>query len=1470
MKRTFGKILSAMLGVALLFQTAGAGSLPVWAAAPFSITGLQVEQLENPLGIDQVQPRFSWKMESDQRGIRQAYYQVRVSTDPQQLVSGRRLVWNSEKTAASQSVDILYDGVALESATRYYWNVTVWDENGTAVTSETAWFETGLLSDSDWAAQWIQLDTEALEAAGPHPTSYTIDLDLQILQDNIGIVFAAKDTSDFLMWQLNTHQHGSLYLRPHIWTAGVGSCIGEVEIPTGVVPQSQYNAPHHLTIAVSGSTIVTSLDGIQVDSRTSDRAAYGRIGFRMYQGDPDQEQGAVDNVVVKDGSGQVLFSEDFTDASNPNFSVGQVENGWLRIQNCLGLQRTENDAAPLYRKNFSVSGEVTAARLYATALGLYQARINGQTVGEDLFPPGWTAYEKAQQRNYLMYQTYDVTDLLQSGDNCIGFITGHGWYSGKLFWSGPDNFGTGSKLLAQLVITYADGSTETVGTDGSWHISANGPILSDDFQDGETYDANREKAGWSTASYREDSSWGAPKITSYDGELEAMVGPTVREIQEFTPLSVTQVNPGVWIVNLGQNIAGYARISMTQPAGTKIRLRFGEMLNQDGTLYTENLRSAKATDYYTFRGEADGETWQPIFTFHGFQYVEVTGLQGELTADMITGIAVSSLQETTGSYETSNEKVNQLFSNIVWGQRDNYISVPTDCPQRDERLGYTGDGQVFIRTGSMLHDVCSFARKFMEDILANQRSDGSVADWNPDYITPGDGYSGTYGNSGWGDAICIIPWTVYTAYGDTEILEMSYEGMKKWLAYYQNQDSDRDCIVSVGWYGDWLNTENTEMRVLSTGFWAYDCLLTSKIAAVLGYTQDAAAYYQKYQDISAAFVRQFVGADGTVDNGSQTSQLVALKFQLVEDAALAQKVADKLVENIVARDYHLSTGFLGVAYLCPMLSQYGYSHVAYKLLLQETYPSWLYSVNAGATTIWERWNSYNSETQQFGDVSMNSFNHYSLGSIGEWMFAYSGGIQYDETAPGYQHFVIAPEPGSGLDYVNCTFDSVYGTIVSNWSYVDATTLQMEVTVPANTTATVSVPTVDADSVTESGQRAGAAEGVTFIAYDNGRAIYEVGAGVYLFQSTVEQRQVLVSIADGSSLGSKVTWNGVTYGLPVNLTVPVGTEMTLTAAPLNEMNGRFLSFAGDVAAYEPTVTFTADGCKNILVNTVAQDNAMENLALGGAVTASSSYTTGDGTWLDSNLTDGICTGAGGYTSDAFGGADLGNHPVTLTVDLGAAKTFDAITLYPRRVTLTAGTMSASFPADFTLAISQNGTDWQTVSAQTEQTALPGEARTYGIETVTARYVRLSVTVLGERPMDDGSYRLQLAELAVYHRAAAVQVLADAIGTAHLTRDNAADLLSQASYTQALYAGLSKESQAAVTGMDAVARQAEEARALLAAALPGDMNGDGNLSVTDVVLLRKAILGGSYDPVGDLNGDGALSVTDVVLLRKEILK
>ncbi len=1345
LKGTGKKIASLILLAMFTVQPfSDAAAIAETTEGSLSVKKLQVDYTENPIGTDNLCPKFSWQLSSGQTDVMQKSYRIGVSSSKDNLDSGKFDVWDSGEIQSDKSSDISYEGSALESMTRYYWSVAVTDNKGeNAVSTEEAYWETGLLQQSDWTAEWIRCEDSN------EPDNYTIDFDMTIVSENAGFVFAAYDTSNCLMWQFGTKEHGSFYLRPHVWSGGQASVIDEVPISEAVVPLSRaLNTKHHVTIAVEKDKIFTYLNGTLIDEREYGAAKFGKIGFRQFKGGTSNEQAVYDNIVVKSDTGKILFSEDFQSGSNASFGAGTVSGGALSISDAFVLQTSQDKgSAPMYRKAFTAEKQIKSARLYASALGLYEIEINGSKVGDDFFNPGWTAYELNQDdNNYVMYQTFDVTDYLKIGENVIGAVTGHGWYSGKLFVTGNNRYGAASKFLCQLQIEYTDGSTAVVVTDKSWQTTASGPIISDDFQLGESYDAQKEMSGWSTAEFAPDESWISATEYAYDGDIIAQVGPTVKAIQEFSPISINKLSNGAYIVDIGQNIAGFARLNnVVGSAGTQVKLRFGEMLNDDGTLYTDNLRSAKSTDYYTLKGDQNGETWQPRFTFHGFRYVEITNYPGELTVDSVTCVALSSLQERTGTFETSNELVNQLQSNITWGQRDNFISVPTDCPQRDERLGYTGDGQVFIRTAALNMNVNRFFEKYMADVSSNQRSDGAIADWTPNYV-PNDSmwsWSGTFGTSGWGDAVVIIPWSIYAAYGNTGIIKDNYEAMQKWVARYQKMGGSR-LIVDSCTYGDWLSVNaETPTDVISTGYFAYCADLMSKMAEAIGKTEDASAYRQLFLDVRDAFNREFVDSEAHVKGRTQTSYLLALKFDLLKTQSDREKAAKYLVDDIRSRDWHLSTGFLGVSYLCPMLSEMGYSDVAYKLLLQEDYPSWLYSVNNGATTIWERWNSY-TEEDGFGDVGMNSFNHYSLGSVGEWFYNYVAGINYDEENPGYKHFTIAPNVSSSLKYVNCSYETVYGTIVSNWTYDKATgNTVIETAIPANTTATVSVPADSADKITING--ANTADGVRFAEYKDGKAIYEVGSGSYTFKS-VYTEDVTVSV-ESSQFAYVSVNSGEPQELPIDIKCKPGEQITLEPTVINDIDYSFKEWSGDVSSELEMLTITPE--EDISVNLDVDVIAAENLAYGKTVTSNSYITNDSAGWNIRNLTDGKLTStdaSAGYTSNSSKSPSV---DYWVQIDLGENTLFDCIRLYPRTNALASDGTTCSFPKDFSVEVKKSGkSDYTTVAQYKDYTAPYKKPAVIDLqELVSARYIRLHVTRVGAPPTGE-DYYLQLAEMGVY--------------------------------------------------------------------------------------------------------------------------
>jgi alpha-L-rhamnosidase len=746
-----------------------------------------------------------------------------------------------------------------------------------------------------------------------------------------------------------------------------------------------------------------------------------------------------------------------------------------------------SSTVPYLRKSFKLESPVQRAVLYATAFGLYEVHINGQRVGDHVLAPDWTDYRKR-----VRYQAYDVTALLQAGDNAIGALLAKGWFSGHIGNGGYEFFGKTPVFLAQLEVTYANGHTEKIVTDGTWK-SHDSPILSSDFMLGEDYDSRLEIKGWDQAGL-DESRWDPVAIRDEaPRQLEAQVMEPVRQLLELKPKTLAEPKPGCWVYDLGQNMVGVVRLQVSAPAGTRVTLRHAEMLNPDGTLYTKNLRGAPSIDHYICHGDGV-EIWQPRFTFHGFRYVEISGLASRPDTNAVTGIVIGSDTPQTGEFACSDARINQLQSNIQWGRRGNYISVPTDCPQRDERLGWMGDAEVFIRTATYNADVAAFFTKWLVDVDDGQTPAGSFSDVSPN---TGDGN----GVPAWGDAGVICPWTIYEVYGDKRILEQHLPAMTRWVNYLQQhsvnliREKDRGND-----YGDWLSIgADTPKDLIGTAFFAYSTHLLAKSYRALGRVEEADKYEQLFEDIKAAFNKRYVAADGRIEGNTQCVYAMALKFELLPDA-LRPKAAQYLADDIQAKGNHLSTGFVGVSYLLPVLTQAGMADAAYKLLLQDTFPSWLFSVKHGATTIWERWDGWTPE-KGFQDPGMNSFNHYSLGSCGEYLFGGIGGIR--PASPGYKTILIRPVIRDGLTWARTSYDSIHGLITTAWKH-DGNRVELEVGVPANTTATVCVPAKNVAGITESGKPVDQAEGVKFLRQENGAVEFEVGSGTYKF--VAENRQ----------------------------------------------------------------------------------------------------------------------------------------------------------------------------------------------------------------------------------------------------------------------------------------------------------------------------------------------------------------------------
>jgi alpha-L-rhamnosidase len=755
--------------------------------------------------------------------------------------------------------------------------------------------------------------------------------------------------------------------------------------------------------------------------------------------------------------------------------------------------------APHFRKEFPVEKSIASARVYVTSHGFYELHLNGKKVGDQVLTPGWTSYGKR-----LQYQVFDVTGMLLKGNNAIGAVLGDGWYRGTLAWG--DNWAIYGKklgLLLQLKITFTDGSESLVVSDETWKASNDGAIRMDDIYNGETYDATKKLTGWDLSGYN-DKNWQSLKTGNYsNSNLIASEGSPIRKIQEIKPVKIFHTPKGKLIVDMGQNMVGWLRLKVTGNKGTVVTLRHAEVMDKYGEFYTTNLRAAKAQLTYTLAGTGE-EIYEPRFTFMGFRFVEVTGFPGELTTDNLTGVVVHSDMTVTGSYESSNPLLNQLQHNIQWGQKGNFVDIPTDCPQRDERLGWTGDAQAFCRTAAYNMDVSSFFTKWLKDVAADQRPAGEIPFVIPDVLDK-QGSTTAPTSAGWGDVSVIAPWTMYLVYADKRILETQYPSMKAWVEYIRKKAGDSYNWKSGSVFGDWLfyhppvNNHSepdgfTEHDFIATAFYAYSSGILAAAAKELGKTEDEKFYNDLFKRIKEVFINEYVTNAGRVGTNSQTSYVLALMFNLLPDN-LREKSVRFLVDDIKSRRNHLSTGFLGTPYLCHVLSDNGYTDVAYDLLLQESYPSWLYPVKMGATTIWERWDGQKTDST-FQDPGMNSFNHYAYGAIGDWMYRVSAGIE--TKGPGYKHIIIQPHPGKKLTYSKATFESSYGTIASGWERKDGK-LIVKVRIPANTTASIILPATSADKITEGGKILSQNLYLNDIKASDNKLTMQTGSGEFTFE-----------------------------------------------------------------------------------------------------------------------------------------------------------------------------------------------------------------------------------------------------------------------------------------------------------------------------------------------------------------------------------
>jgi len=966
-------------------------------SAALSPAELRCEYTVNPMAIDEVQPRLTWRVESSGRGQKQTAYRILVASSAGLLKSTTGDLWDSGKVSSGETVNIAYNGTPLTSRQQCFWKVCVWDKGGEARWSDPASWSMGLLQPEHWKAAYISF----------------------------------RDTTP--VWK----DTNSLFLPP----------------------------------------------------------------------------------------------------------------------------------ARQYRKEFTAAKTVKRATIYSTALGIYELYVNGRRVGDARFAPGWTDYH---QRAY--YNTYDVTALVKRGENALGAWVADGWYSGYIGFGlltgigtkkiGRNTYGKTPALMAQLELEYTDGSRETIATDKSWKVTGDGPVSEGDFLMGERYDARKEMLGWAEPGF-DATKWEAAILASDNGSvpatfyeyangekpgdpvavksrpvdlgfrrparLEAFPGLPVRPIEEIIPVAITSATNGVYIFDLGQNFAGVVRLKVKGPAGATIQLRYGEMLYPDGRLMNDNLRKARSIDYYILRGDKGGEEWTPRFTFHGFQYVEVTGYPGQPDKGAITGIVLHSDTPLTSGLECSDPMANRLFKNVVWTQRANFLDLPTDCPQRDERFGWTGDAQIYVHCATLNADVAAFYTKWLRELMESQRPSGVFPSYAPYPFQTGWDFG-----TAWCDAGVICPWTIWQAYGDTRIIERCWPNMVKFMDWRKSTSVNCLGIVHGNDWGDWLSFGgNTPLDYLDTVYFAYCANLMSQMAAALGQTNEAAAYSELFHRVKSAFNEKYVHADGTLAVNTQTAYALALYMDLLP-ADLRVKsgkiLAEKLRAGETEENSGMTTGFLGTRPLLPVLTSVGENDLAVKHFQSRKFPSWGYEVAQGATTIWEHWDSY-TKAHGFGGMdgtqnsTMNSFAHYSFGAVCEWMINDLAGIQ--SGGPGYDKIIIHPHPPASrsnhppkpdhpanlemtgtnigtepIHWVKAHYNSIRGRIESDWS-LKGGRFKSDITIPPNTTATVFLPADDTNRITVNGCPIAESRDVKLLGRDQGCAILAVESGNYCFQSALQ-------------------------------------------------------------------------------------------------------------------------------------------------------------------------------------------------------------------------------------------------------------------------------------------------------------------------------------------------------------------------------
>jgi alpha-L-rhamnosidase len=1071
---------------------------------------LECESLFTPLGMDTKEPLLSWKIQDSRSGAAQTAYQIQVASTAEILAKDEGDVWDSGRVKSDNSRAVTYRGPALEPSKRYYWRVVIWDQNGKiSAPSAPSWWETGLLDQENWKAKWIGYEEPELHHVQESGAVWITNADTEAPKETA----KTKHEFRFHFELVKPVRRGVLYVTGQdsagAWINGKQVLQTEPLPPWRQMPWKTYTIRDISKVLQVGQNLLAveivrySTDGGRGASNASQtpmsavlyvEAADGTV--ELFKSGPEGWRAALD-------AGGNWQTPEFNDAPwkqairyvppDSNFETAELGNPW------------PTGPVKSLRRAFEVTKPVASARIYATALGAYKLLINGRTVGDEILAPGWTDF-----RQRVAYQTYDVTADVGAGKNAIAALLAPGWYSTPLQWFRQGyNYGkTPPALRAQVRIEYKDGSVDWILTDGKWKADIS-PILSAEIYDGEMYDARKTQTNWDTAAF-DDTRWkSAELVQPHEPQIVWQYFQPIRAERTLEAKNVTSPAPGVYVFDFGQNLSGVARIRAQGPAGTDVKLRFAEVLNPDSSLYVENLRTAKATDHFILAGEGT-EEFQPSFTFHGFRYVEVSGLKAKPQLQDVKAIVFHTDAPFAATLKTGSAMLNQLWSNIVWGQRSNFVGVPTDCPQRDERLGWTADAQVFWRTATYNMDLTAFSRKFGADLRGTQVGTDMYGIFAPGTGTPNPGYG-----TGWSDAGVIIPWTSWIQTGDKQVVEENWAAMEKYLAAIQAANPDYLWKNNYGIpFADWLAPEGvTPVDLIATAYWAYDVTLMRQMAHALGRAADEEKYNGLFEKIKTAFDQAYVRPDGFVggvppppvfasgtatklsDNPveTQTGYVLALHMNLLPDS-VRNVAAKRLVDRIEGNHWRLGTGFLGTPYLLGVLTDTGHADVAYRLLLSTEYPSWGYLVEHGATTMWERWNG----DQMRGDPSMNSYNHYAYGAVADWIYRYAAGIDTVPTDPGFHTIRLHPNFDKRLGSLDFSYESSYGTIRSAWS-MSGNKATWNLTIPANATGRLPLGREQARSFKLDGQVLSQSSRVRALPNDSSVLEYEISAGSYQFE-----------------------------------------------------------------------------------------------------------------------------------------------------------------------------------------------------------------------------------------------------------------------------------------------------------------------------------------------------------------------------------